>query len=176
VAIHHRLDGGIGDTFYEWDLDRTSPYEFMLYVYRIFMHTSGISSLHFFKANNLRSKYDMLRTGVVAYWAASVGLLVVTRSPAFVFWIYFQPFLCMTYFLALINYGFHGFIEFDSQGNHIACVNSTTIIEGDDDYFGEDDHMAHHYHPGVYYHDLQAHQKTQVSSTIAVAHHMTTVL
>ena len=64
--------------------------------------------------------------------------------------------MCMTYFLALLNYGFHGFLEFDEDGKSIPCVDSTTIIEGDDDYFGEDDHMAHHYNSGVYYKDLVA--------------------
>jgi len=67
----------------------------------------------------------------------------------------------MTYFLALLNYGFHGFIEFDENGVNIPCINSTTIIDGDDDYFGEDDHMAHHYYPGVYYKDLAEHQKSK---------------
>jgi hypothetical protein len=68
----------------------------------------------------------------------------------------------MTYFLALINYGFHGFLEFDENGKNIQCVDATTIIGGDDDYFGEDDHMAHHYNTSVYYRDLPALQQSKV--------------
>ena len=74
--------------------------------------------------------------------------------------------MCMSYFLALINIGFHGFIEFDKDGNNIPCVNSTCIIEGDDDSFGEDDHMAHHYNSNVYYKDLPAHQQTKINEFI----------
>mmetsp|Transcript_22181 Transcript_22181/g.32275 ORF Transcript_22181/g.32275 Transcript_22181/m.32275 type:complete len:429 (-) Transcript_22181:163-1449(-) len=166
VFIHHRLDGGIGDTFYEWDLDRTNLTHFMLYIYRIAHHMCGASSLKFFGAHGHKAKKEMLRKGMIAYWSIAVAFLAITRSPSFVFWIYIQPFICMTYFLALLNYGFHGFIEFDENGINISCVNSSTIIDGDDDYFGEDDHMAHHYHPGVYYKDLAEHQKSKESEFV----------
>ena len=32
IHLHHRLDGGKGDSFYQWDLDRTSVPDFMLFV------------------------------------------------------------------------------------------------------------------------------------------------
>lgn len=38
------------------------------------------------------------------------------------------------------------------------CVNSTTILDGMDDYFGEDDHMAHHYSPQTWYTKLDEYQ------------------
>ena len=163
VFIHHRLDGGPGDTFYEWDLDRTRIDEFMLYVARISKHMLGYSSLKVFSFNNQTSKYDKLFGGVLTYWLMAGAILAVTRSASFLFWIYIQPLMCMTYFLALLNYGFHGFLEFDEDGKSIPCVDSTTIIDGDDDYFGEDDHMAHHYNPNVFYTDLQALQASKVA-------------
>jgi hypothetical protein len=46
----------------------------------------------------------------------TVAVLAITRSPSFVFWVILEPLLCMSYFLALINIGFHGFIEYDAQG------------------------------------------------------------
>lgn len=49
VHIHHKLDGGVGDTFYLWDLDRSSLSDFMLYLYRVLMHMIGASSLTFFE-------------------------------------------------------------------------------------------------------------------------------
>jgi hypothetical protein len=162
VFIHHRLDGGPGDTFYEWDLDRTNLSEFMIYITRISKHMVGYSSLKLFSALNQTSKYDKLMQGVVTYWSFAAVLLAVTRSFSFVFWIYLQPLMCMTYFLALLNYGFHGFLEFDSDGKNITVVDATTIVDGEDDYFGEDDHMAHHYYTNVYYRDLPVHQQSKV--------------
>ena len=162
VRIHHGLNGGVGDTFYQWDLNRSSPADFMLYVSRIFLHMIGYSSLSYFKGHDQKEASDKLTRGIMRYVTTGVVVLLVTRSPSFVFWVYFQPLLCMSYFLALLNFGFHGFIEFDENGESIQCVNSTTIVDGEDDYFGEDDHMAHHYATAVYYRDLPAHQKNKV--------------
>jgi len=162
VFIHHRVNGGFGDTFYEWDIDRSSFGEFMLYVHRVFLHLLGFTSLKIFKSNGKKRQADMLQRGIVIYWSVALLLVIVTRSVSFMFWIYLQPLFCMTFFLALMNIGFHGFIEFDENGHHIPCVNATTIIEGDDDYFGEDDHMAHHYNSNVYFRDLAEHQKTKI--------------
>jgi len=162
VFIHHRLDGGPGDTFYQWDLDRSSVSDFMLYVSRIFMHMIGYSSSAYFTSLGQKSRSDVIVQGMVKYTAAGVAMLVATRSILFVFWIFIQPLICMTFFLALINFGFHGFIEYDENGQSIHCVNSSTIIEGDDDYFGEDDHMAHHYNSNVGYKDLPALQASKI--------------
>jgi len=163
IFIHHALDGGTGDTFYEWDIDRTNLGDFMLYVYRIFLHMIGYSSLKYFNSHNDSSRGDKLAKGVRIYLVVAVAVFLVTKgSLSFVFWIYLQPLLCMTYFLAFLNIGFHGFVEFDKTGKSIEEVNSTTIIEGDDDYFGEDDHMAHHYNQTVYYQDLKDHQAKQL--------------
>lgn len=161
VFIHHRLDGGLGDTFYLWDLDRSSLSDFMLYIHRIFLHMTGYSSLKFFDAHGHKAKSALLRKGIYTYVIVGLVMFVITRSPSFIFWIYLQPFICMTYFLALLNIGFHGFIEYDETGKRIACVDSSTIIDGQDDYFGEDDHRAHHYFPNVYFNDLPEHQETQ---------------
>jgi hypothetical protein len=161
VFIHHKLNGGMGDTFYEWDIDRSNFSHFMLYVHRIFLHMIGYSSLKFFNSQNQSSKTNLLWQGMMKYWIIAAVILLLTRSVNFLFWIYLQPLLCMSYFLALINIGFHGFIEFDENGKHIECVNSTTIIDGTDDSFGEDDHMAHHYNTNVYFRDLPKHQESK---------------
>lgn len=122
----------------------------------------GYSSIKFFLANGLKSKSEELLKGIYIYWGTVLVILLVTRSFSFVFWIMLEPLFCMTYFLALINIGFHGFIEYDENGKHVPTVNSTTIIDGEDDLFGEDDHMAHHYNTNVYFRDLPEHQKSKI--------------
>jgi len=82
-------------------------------------------------------------------------------SMRFMWLIWLEPLTCMTYFLAFINFAFHGFLELDETGTHLTCVNSTVITEGDDDYWGEDDHMAHHYFGQVSHRDLPQHQAAQ---------------
>jgi hypothetical protein len=162
VKIHHGVNGGIGDTFYLWDFDRTSLGDFMLYVHRVFLQMIGYSSIRYFQHNGMKKHADLLMSGVKTYAAFAVVLLVITRSFSFCFWIILQPLFCMTYFLALINIGFHGFLEYDKDGNRIKVIDSSTIVDGMDDLFGEDDHMAHHYATQVYYRDLPEYQKKKI--------------
>jgi len=140
----------------------------MLYVHRVFLHMIGYSSICFLREQGQTGKFkaELLWKGVYCYIGTGIAILTITRSFTFLFWFYLEPLLCMTYFLALINIGFHGFVEFDEQGNSIPMVNSTTIVEGEDDFFGEDDHMAHHYNTGVYFRDLQKHQQTKTADFI----------
>jgi len=163
IAIHHRLDGGPGDTFYQFDLDRSSPWDFMLYVHRTCLHCMGVSSLRYFAEHKMVSKHNLLLRGIIIYWlVVPAAILLATRSLKFLFYIYIEPFCCMAYFLAFLNFGYHGFVDFDEEGRTVPCVSATAIVDGEDDYFGEDDHMAHHYHTNVYFADLPDHQKTQV--------------
>jgi fatty acid desaturase len=166
ISLHHRLDAAAGDTLYTWDIDRSAWPEFLMYVARGLVHMTGFGALQQFSTSP--RKYDhehnlpKLQRGVFVYWVllpAAVQLLV--GSPSFYFWIVLQPLVCMTFFLSLINMGFHSFIESDAQGQRIQCVESVAMLGGDDDYWGEDDHMAHHYHTYVYHRDLPAHHRAQ---------------
>lgn len=162
IAIHHKLNAGRGDTFYQWDLDRSSWGDFMLFLHRILLHTTGFSSLAYFVAMERTVFFNKLLRGCIIYWLVVPGLLLLlTHSWSFLFFIYLQPLLCMSYFLAFMNFAFHAFVEFDEHGAVLPSVGSTTIIEGDDDYFGEDDHMAHHNATRVYWRDLKEYQSAQ---------------
>jgi len=49
MFLHHHLNGGKGDTFYQFDLDRTSLNDLFLFLFRIFDHMIGTGSLRAFK-------------------------------------------------------------------------------------------------------------------------------
>ena len=165
LHIHHytyyRLDAGLGDTFYMWDVDRTCPWDLLLYAHRILLYMTGYTNYYYFKAHDQHTKANLLSKGIIRYVITGIIILLTTRSFSFLFWIFMQPNFCMSYFLALLNVSLHAFIEYDENGKPIQCINSLTIINGPDDYFGEDDHMAHHYHPSIFYKDLSAHQKQE---------------
>ncbi|EOD07719.1 hypothetical protein EMIHUDRAFT_438508 [Emiliania huxleyi CCMP1516] len=144
--IHHALDGGKGDTFYCYDLDRSSLSDFMLYQRRIFLHMAGLSSLRYFRLRGMHKQERLLARGCAIFWLAfPLPLLLLTRSPWFLCVVWLQPLCAMSFFLALVNWAFHAFIELDASGRHLPHVNALTILDGQDDNFGEDDHMAHHY-------------------------------
>jgi len=170
--LHHSLNAGKGDPVYLWDLDRTSWSDLMLYQHRIFAYMTGWSSLRAFKnhGRKVTDQYRLLRKGFFLYWFVvptiiGAGLLVAGNTVqsllSFLFLIYMQPLFAMSFFLGLINLALHGFLEFEQDGAHIPCINSITILDGQDDSFGEDDHMAHHYYTSVEHVDLKDHQRKQ---------------
>jgi len=172
--LHHRLDGGKGDPFYMWDIDRSSWSDLMLFFCRTFVYMTGWSSLKAFKTQEPGEKMDrafrQLLKGFLLYWIVAplviIGGLTAAGSTlpsalAFFFFIYLQPLFAMSTFIALLNVAYHGFLEFEENGAHVRCINSTTIIDGMNDSFGEDDHMAHHYFMSVEHRDLAKHQATQ---------------
>eukprot|EP00292_Cryptomonas_paramecium_P003244 CAMPEP_0113724580 /NCGR_PEP_ID=MMETSP0038_2-20120614/39176_1 /TAXON_ID=2898 /ORGANISM="Cryptomonas paramecium" /LENGTH=624 /DNA_ID=CAMNT_0000654533 /DNA_START=78 /DNA_END=1953 /DNA_ORIENTATION=- /assembly_acc=CAM_ASM_000170 len=177
MFLHHHLNGGKGDTFYQFDLDRTSLNDLFLFLFRIFDHMIGTGSLRAFKilgqdgSRIFAENHDILWRGMFWYWVTVptfiISVLVfagncgVGQIAWFMWFVYLQPLFGMTFFLAFMNFALHGFVEFGPENEHIACVNSTLIVEGEDDSFGEDDHMAHHYYGNVTHRDLPKHHETQ---------------
>lgn len=171
ILLHHRLDGGKGDTVYLWDLDRTKSGDLMLYQWRMFRHLSGIASLvEFHRERGVTTVIDRasatLLRGMAIYWvlvpSGILALLIGTGSSAaaallFLFLVYLQPLFAMSTFLAVINVGQHGFLEFDDEGRHVKHVTSGTILGGYDDSFGEDYHVAHHHFPSIQHDTLSDH-------------------
>ena len=171
LFLHHRFDSGKGDPSYLWDIDRTNFWDVMRYQWRFLCMMAGFRSLAEFRREQGvlptidRARRKLLR-GTVIYWlcvpAAILALLVATGSSLmsallFLFFIYFQPLVCMTCFLSLINLAWHGFLEFDDAGRPVKHVVSTTIIDGLDNSYGEDYHLAHHYFPSIGHNGLTEH-------------------
>ncbi len=165
VLLHHRMDGGKGDPHYLWDIDRTRLSDVMRYVWRFFLYTTGISGVAELRRQEeggglravARGRRKLIQ-GMATYWlfapTAILTLLVTTGSSfssslVFLFFIYFQPFIAMTYFLTIINIGQHGFLEFNQEGRHVPHVTNVTILDGYDDSYGEDYHLLHHKSPGA---------------------------
>ena len=163
ILLHHRLDGGKGDPIFLWDIDRTKFGDLMLYQWRVFCWMTGFSSLAEFRRQSgvlpaVDKAHATLRSGMIIYYVlvpfVIVSFLVAAGSTLgssllFLLFVFFQPLLAMSTFLAFINVGQHGFLEFDSEGKHIRLVTATTILDGYDDSYGEDYHFAHHFAPVV---------------------------
>lgn len=171
ILLHHRLDGGKGDPIYTWDIDRTRFSDLMLYQWRMFRHMTGLGGLTEFHRQRgvtpaIRVAFRRLLRGMAIYWvgvpAAVFALLTATGSSTasalwFLFFVYFQPLGAMSCFLALINLGWHGFLEFDKSGRIVRHVASGTIVDGYDDSFAEDFHVAHHHFPRVTHRETPEH-------------------
>ncbi|KAI9002599.1 hypothetical protein DFJ74DRAFT_696319 [Hyaloraphidium curvatum] len=155
IWVHHKLNGAPPDTIYMWDNPRDSLRGFALFVTRMFHNLAGTSSLRIFEVNKRPALHAKLRAGMLKFWVYTpLVLLVLTRSPSFLFWIWLQPLLCMTVFLAVVNVSQHAFVEYDEQGKLVPAVTSMTVLDGMDDYWGEDNHISHHNSVTTYFRDL----------------------
>ena len=177
VLLHHRLNGGKADPQYLWDLDRTKFGDMLLYQRRFLLYMTGISSLAEFRRQRalhpaIQSAHTTLRRGMLIYHvyvpSAIIALLLATGSSvpsaiAFWFFIYLQPLLAMSFLVALVNWGQHGFLEHDSNGRIIECVTASTILDGHDNSFWEDHHLAHHLQPSAVHDKYAEIQSSQIS-------------
>jgi len=137
-----------------------------MYLCRSLLHMSGFAGLiQFWKSWDQvgHTRYFwLLARGVLIYWVLLPACVIgITRSPWFFFWVVLQPLICMTFFIGLINWGFHVFIENGDDNVRSNTVQSLTLIGGSDDFFGEDDHAAHHNQSNVFWRDVPALQKSQ---------------
>jgi len=90
----------------------------------------------------------------LCYWHNPISLVFLLGRPA-------ATDLHDFFFIGLINWGFHVFIENGDDNVRSNTVQSLTLIGGSDDFFGEDDHAAHHNQSNVFWRDVPALQKSQ---------------
>lgn len=175
ILLHHRLNAGKADPLYVWDLDRTKFGDFLLYQWRAFDYMTGFRSFREF--HRQRGVYpaiyratSALRSGMIIYWiympVAIIVLLVatgssITSSIIFLFFVYIQPLIAMSSFIALLTVAQHAFLDYDHAGRNLKHVAAITILDGHDDSFGEDDHFTHHYFPAVTHSELSRTQLSQ---------------
>jgi len=135
----------------------------MILLHRIGMHCSGISAWIMLRVRGHYKQANILTKGLLQYYILYPGILFfLTRSWSFIFYMYFQPFVGMTFFLCFMNVAFHAFVEYEND-KPVECVYHTDMIGGDDDYFGENSHMSHHIATHVYWRDLDEARKSLYS-------------
>lgn len=151
--IHHRFLNGLEDVHTCYDLDRTEPSSFLIYLPRFGAYWSGISVLWYF-----------LKTKEYKHaWSMAVGMMyyVVIISIAwrlsweFTLAILIFPHLESIVFFGAISYLWHAFLEADDPNNEY--VNSVTILEGHDNIFNEDFHVAHHHAQTMHWTEYPVH-------------------
>lgn len=153
--LHHALQARSADSFYQYDVDRSSLMDFPILLHRIFMHCTGLTAYNQMRIHGLHKQADAFRIGLLKYYFVYPAvMLAITRSWRFLFYMYFQPLVGMAFFLCFMNVAFHAMVDYDTDGNPLEVVFSTELTEGDDDYFGEDSHLSHHIQGHVYWRDL----------------------
>jgi len=168
--IHHRYSNGLDDVHTCYDLDRSDPWSFLLYLPRFAAYWTGFSVFwHFMSRKEFRFAGRML-AGMVYFYGLVIFVGFYAWDFALAFLLY--PVLEAVVFFGAISYLWHSFLD----GDNLDCeyVNSVTIIEGLDNIYNEDFHVVHHLpgsdqnihwteYPGHYERNIDDYKKYQAT-------------
>jgi len=123
-----------------YDLDRSEPFSFLIYLPRFAAYWSGFSvAWHFIMRREMKFASSML-LGMLYY--ATIIYFAWRWAWDFTLTILIFPHLESIVFFGAISYLWHAFLnEVDTDDEY---VNSMTILKGHDNIFNEDFHVAHH--------------------------------
>lgn len=138
--IHHRYNNELHDVHTCYDLDRSEPWSFLLYLPRFGAYWCGFSVFwHFMAKKEFRFAGRML-AGMVYYYAIVFAAMWYAWDFAICFLVF--PLLESVVFFGGISYIWHSFLNLDDPENEY--VNSVTVLNGHDNIFNEDYHVVHH--------------------------------
>lgn len=140
--IHHKYNGGHGDTVSIYDCDRSDIFHFIWYLTRFLLHSLNISNIAYVFYRDIHGE---MRTktllGSIYYYLVICVYLYIDLTLAFI--VIIMPLLMTNFFFATFNWCWHGFLD-DTKKPYIT---NTTILSGNNNIWGEDYHVQHHINP-----------------------------
>lgn len=138
--IHHQYSNQLLDVHTCYDLDRSEPFSFLIYLPRFAAYWSGFSvAWYFLRRGEFKFAFSMI-LGMLYYGSILYFAWRWAWDFTLVFLIF--PHLESIVFFGAISYLWHSFLNEDDTNNEY--VNSMTILRGHDNIFNEDFHVAHH--------------------------------
>eukprot|EP01126_Amoeba_proteus_P067482 TRINITY_DN997_c0_g1_i1.p1 TRINITY_DN997_c0_g1~~TRINITY_DN997_c0_g1_i1.p1 ORF type:complete len:322 (-),score=53.12 TRINITY_DN997_c0_g1_i1:59-1024(-) len=138
--IHHRYNNQLDDVHTCYDLDRSDPWSFLVYLPRFAAYWCGVSVFWFFAGRQEYKFAGRMLAGMIFYF--SWILIWTWYAWDFTICILFFPLLECIVFFGAISYLWHSFL--DASAPMCEYINSVTIINGKDNIFNEDFHVVHH--------------------------------
>ena len=140
--IHHIYNGGHGDTISIYDCDRTNIFHFVWYLTRFLLYSMNISNIAYVLYRNICGEMRIkIFLGSIYYYLILCIYLYI--NPILALNVIIIPLLITNFFFASFNWSWHGFLE----ENKNIYVSNTTILTGNNNFWGEDYHVQHHVNP-----------------------------
>lgn len=140
--IHHKYNGGRGDTIAIYDCDRSNIFHFIWYLTRFLLHSLNITNMvHVFYTNT--DTENKIKTFLGSIYYYTIICVYFYINPILAITIIIMPLLITNFFFASFNWSWHGFLEDEKN----IYVTNTTIVSGDNNFWGEDYHVQHHNNP-----------------------------
>uniref|UniRef100_A0A6B2LFE8 Fatty acid desaturase domain-containing protein n=1 Tax=Arcella intermedia TaxID=1963864 RepID=A0A6B2LFE8_9EUKA len=155
--IHHAYSNGLLDVHTNWDLDRTKPFSFLLYIPRFAGYWMSISPIWYFYKGVEKTERRFLRGLIfgVLYHVAAAALVAYLVDLRFMFLYFLLPMPEAIVFLGGVSYIWHAFIDPNDYDNYY--VSSMTIVNGRENMWNEDYHVEHHFAAHLHWTEFPEH-------------------
>jgi fatty acid desaturase len=152
VRLHHREQGGPGDTTSSTGYDRTSRLDFLLYLSENTWTVLGVTPYAYFKSRGDEKNRRRMLWGMTRYYFYFAAVFIYDWQMGILFVL--VPLLCMNFITAIIAWVQHAFCDPEHPEDYFA--NTVTLSDGLC-FMNEGYHLCHHHRAGLHWTEMPSH-------------------
>jgi fatty acid desaturase len=152
VGLHHRENGGPGDTVTSSRYDRTSPLDFLWYLSDNIWTALGLAPYAYFRAKGDEKNRRRILCGMARYYFFFAAVFIYNWRIGILYVL--VPLLCMNFIMALTAWVQHAFCDPEHPEDYFA--NTVTVLD-ELNFMNEGYHLCHHHRSSLHWTEMPAH-------------------